>query len=125
MSEQIDSLYSFIANNRIELEDQIYKLKDKMEEHSDYLKDILKTTNEILDTIEDRDDEYKEYHNSLKDPQYLYKKLYEYYVQNDPEEQAEELRTLCRIHRYDYRLTILTYETKFYKSSNISDEESI
>lgn len=73
MSEQIDSLYSFIINNREELEHQIYKLKDEMEEHSDYLKDILKTTNEILDTIEDKADEYKEYHNSLKDPQYLYK----------------------------------------------------
>lgn len=125
MSEQIDSLYSFITNNREELEHQIYKLKDEMEEHSDYLKDILKTTNEILDTIEDKADEYKEYHNSLKDPQYLYKKLYEYYVQNDPEEQAEELQTLCRIHRYDYRLAVLTYETKFYKSHNNSDEESI
>lgn len=105
-----------------ELLEKMDKVLDSLDYCSESLGDVAKTSDSILNKIEDT--LYERKYNKPT-PQELYRSLYEWYLENDSKEQAEELRTLCRIHRYDYRLTVLTYETKFYKSSNISDEESI
>lgn len=105
-----------------ELLEKMDKVLDSLDYCSESLGDVAKTSDSILNKIEDT--LYERKYNKPT-PQELYRSLYEWYLENDSKEQAEELQTLCRIHRYDYRLTILTYETKFYKSSNISDEESI
>lgn len=98
------------------------KVLDSLDYCSESLGDVAKTSDNILNKIEDT--LYERKYNKPT-PQELYRSLYEWYLENDSKEQAEELQTLCRIHRYDYRLTVLTYETKFYKSHNNSDEESI
>lgn len=105
-----------------ELLEKMDKVLDSLDYCSESLGDVAKTSDSILNKIEDT--LYERKYNKPT-PQELYRSLYEWYLVNDPKEQAEELQTLCRIHRYDYRLTVLTYETKFYKSHNISDEESI
>lgn len=105
-----------------ELLKKMDKVLDSLDYCSESLGDVAKTSDSILNKIEDT--LYERKYNKPT-PQELYRSLYEWYLENDPKEQAEELQTLCRIHRYDYRLTVLTYETKFYKSSNTSDEESI
>lgn len=105
-----------------ELLEKMDKVLDSLDYCSESLGDVAKTSDSILNKIEDT--LYERKYNKPT-PQELYRSLYEWYLENDSKEQAEELQTLCRIHRYDYRLTVLTYETKFYKSHNNSDEESI
>lgn len=105
-----------------ELLEKMDKVLDSLDYCSESLGDVAKTSDNILNKIEDT--LYERKYNKPT-PQELYRSLYEWYLEHDPKEQAEELQTLCRIHRYDYRLTVLTYETKFYKSHNNSDEESI
>lgn len=105
-----------------ELLEKMDKVLDSLDYCSESLGDVAKTSDNILNKIEDT--LYERKYNKPT-PQELYRSLYEWYLVNDPKEQAEELQTLCRIHRYDYRLAVLTYETKFYKSHNTSDEESI
>lgn len=105
-----------------ELLEKMDKVLDSLDYCSESLGDVAKTTDSILNKIEDT--LYERKYNKPT-PQELYRSLYEWYLENDSKEQTEELQTLCRIHRYDYRLTVLTYETKFYKSHNNSEEESI
>ena len=105
-----------------ELLEKMDKVLDSLDYCSESLGDVAKTSDSILNKIEDT--LYERKYNKPT-PQELYRSLYEWYLENDSKEQAEELQTLCRIHRYDYRLAVLTYETKFYKSHNNSDEESI
>lgn len=105
-----------------ELLEKMDKVLDSLDYCSESLGDVAKTSDSILNKIEDT--LYERKYNKPT-PQELYRSLYEWYLENDSKEQAEELQTLCRIHRYDYRLTVLTYETKFYKSHNNSEEESI
>lgn len=120
--EDMTHIHPVIVEIPNELLDKMEKVLDSLDYCSESLGDVAKTSDTILNKIEDTLYERK---YEKPGPQELYRSLYEWYLEHDSKEQAEELQTLCRIHRYDYRLTVLTYETKFYKSSNTSDEESI
>lgn len=124
LEEEEDMMHSHpvIVEIPSDLLNKMDKVLDSLDYCSESLGDVAKTSDLILNKIEDT--LYERKYEKLT-PQELYKSLYEWYLENDPKKQAEELQTLCRIHRYDYRLAVLTYETKFYKSSNTSDEESI
>lgn len=124
LEEEEDMMHSHpvIVEIPSDLLNKMDKVLDSLDYCSESLGDVAKTSDLILNKIEDTLYERK---YEKPTPQELYKSLYEWYLEHDPKKQAEELQVLCRIHRYDYRLAVLTYETKFYKSSNTSDEESI